>query len=269
MKTKALLLGSLLLLAACGGESDGDGRDAEDQAQAPTQNVVDVGLTEYAFEMPDEVTGGTVTFRAVNTGSQPHEVGFVAIEGDRGLDDVMRAIGRGEPPEWTRDLAGIPVVSPGIETSMTRELDEGSYAFWCFLPTPEGEPHAAEGMVKVFTVAGTSDAEPPEPDLTITVTDDGFQVPEITEGTYTIELVNEGTKPHEFAFISFEPGKGERDLGRWFNSGYETETPALFPGGLQSIRPGTSVIVGITFESGRTYTLEDFGNNLRTRIVVE
>lgn len=268
MKAKALLLGSVLLFAACGDDSDG-ARDAERETQPPTQNVVEVGLTEYAFEMPDEVTGGTITFQAQNSGSQPHEVGFAAIKGDQGLEEVMSAVERGEPPRFTEDLAGIPVVSPGIETSMTRELDEGSYAFWCFLPTPEGEPHAAEGMVKVFTVTGISDASPPEPDLTITVTDDGFQVPEVAAGTYTIDLVNEGTKLHEFAFISFEPGKGERDLGRWFGSGYETDPPAVFPGGLQAIPAGTSVIVGITFESGRTYTLEDFGNNLRTRIVVE
>lgn len=269
MKTKVIVLIAVLLLSACGGDRDDAAPEAEGQTDLPADNVVEVGLTEYAFEMPEEVTGGIVTFEALNTGSQPHEMGFVEIEGDRGVEDLMRALERGAPPDWTEDLAGIPVVSPGIETSMTRELDEGAYAFLCFLPTPQGDPHAAEGMVKVFQVTGTSDAQPPEPDLVITVTDDGFQVPDVEAGTHTIELANEGTKLHEFAFISFEPGKGERDLGRWFGSGYEGEPPAVFPGGIQAIPAGTSVTVGITFESGRTYTLEDFGNDLRTKIVVE
>ncbi|MDQ3987472.1 MAG: cupredoxin domain-containing protein [Actinomycetota bacterium] len=254
---------------SCGGEGEGNGAQGGGAPAEPKANLVEVGLTEYAFDMPDEVVGGTVTFEAVNTGDLPHEMGFAALPENRTIDDVMKALRTGQPPDWTKDLAGIPVVSPEITTSMTRDLDEGQYVFWCFLPTPEGESHASEGMVKVFSVRGRSEAEPPQPDLTITATDEGFQVPEITAGKHTIELVNDGTKPHEFAFVSFEPGKGERDLGRWFGSGYETPAPAVFPGGLQAIEPGTSVLVEIKFESGRTYTLEDFPNELRTQIKVE
>ncbi|MGH2747084.1 MAG: hypothetical protein ACRDKB_04060 [Actinomycetota bacterium] len=269
MKLRVFAVGSLVLLAACGSDGDGAAPDGGGQEQTLVQNVVEVGLTEYAFGMPDDVTGGVVTFEFANKGSEPHEMGLVGIEGDRGLEDVMKAIEKGGFPPWAEDLSGIPAISSGIETSMTRELDEGTYAFMCFLPTPEGEPHVAQGMVSVFGVTGTSDADLPEPDLRIAVTDDGFEVPEIEAGTYTVELANDGTKLHELAFISFEPGKGEKDLGRWFNSGYEGEAPAVFPGGVKAIRPGSSVIVTLRFESGRTYTLEDFENDLRTSIVVE
>ncbi len=261
---------SLLLGASCAedtGTTTGGGANA--QPSQPAQNVVTVGLTEYAFEMPDDVTGGTVTFEAANTGGLPHEMGFGSVEGDRTIEDVMKALESREPPPWMEDLAGIPVLSTGVTASMTRTLEEGQYVFLCFLPTPEGQPHAAKGMVKLFTVTGTSDAAPPEPDLTITATDDGFEVPEIPAGTHTIELVNDGTKKHEFAFIAYEPGKGERDLGKWFGGGFKGEAPALFPGGMQSIEPGTSVIVEMTFESGRTYTLEDYENRLQSEIVIE
>jgi len=261
---------SLLVATACA-EDTGTGADAGPGAHPsqPAQNVVTVGLTEYTFGMPDEVTGGTVTFEAANTGGLPHEMGFASVTGDRTIEDVTEALESREPPPWMEDLAGIPVLSAGVTASMTRTLDEGQYVFLCFLPTPEGQPHAAEGMVKLFTVSGTSDAAPPEPELTITATDDGFEVPDITAGTHTIELVNDGTKKHEFAFIAFEPGKGERDLGKWFGGGFKGEAPALFPGGMQAIEPGTSVIVEMTFESGRTYTLQDFENRLESEIVVE
>lgn len=267
MRLAALLLASLTLIAACGGDDD-VGSDTAATGDREQNNVVEVGLTEYSFEMPDEVPGGVVTFGVTNVGSQPHEMGFVALEESRGLQDIEAALEKGGFPDWAEDMAGIPVVSPGLETSMTRDLAEGTYAFLCFLPTPEGAPHAMEGMVKVFEVVGGSDAELPEPDLVITASDDGFEVPQIEAGTYTIDLVNEGSKSHEFALMSFEPGKKEKDLGRWFRSGYEGETPAVFPGGMQSIEPGTKVMITVTFESGRTYVLEDYGNGLRTDIKI-
>ena len=262
------LLCFALLVAACGGGSSNSGGGGG--AGSAAENVVEVGLMEYSFDIADEVEGGNITFAATNEGELPHEIAFGQIEGERTIDDVMKALEGDRPPSWFKDIAGIPVLSPGVSASMTRDLDEGQYVFLCFLPTPEGgKPHAFEGMVRLFNVAGTSDAEPPSPDLTITATEDGFEVPEIPAGTHTIELVNDGTKPHEFAFLSYEEGMTEKDLGKWFGSGFKTETPALFPGGMQSIKPGTSVVVEMTFESGRTYTLEDFEAKLTTEIEVE
>ena len=278
----AFALCSALLLGACGGDSAGDdpsdaesplteetGSDTESSEAEGTENVVPVDMTEYEFGMPDSITGGVVTFEATNVGGLPHEMAFGKIEGDRDLDDVMAALEGGEPPPWFSDVAGIPVLTPGVTASMTRELEEGRYVFLCFLPTPEGEPHAVEGMVKVFEVEGTSEAELPEPDLTFTATDEGFEVPEVTAGSHVVELSNEGEKTHEFALYSLEEGKTGEDIGEWFNSGFKTDPPAVFPGGIQAIEPGEPVFVEMTFESGRTYTLEDFPNKLNAEIVVE
>ena len=251
-----------LLLAACGGattDSD-DGAGATQPADDTAANSVDVSMTEYAYGMPTEVEGGSVTFNFTNAGELPHEAAFGSIEGNRDVDDVLKALQKGQPPSWAQDLAGVPVLSPGVDAAMTRELDEGRYVFFCFLPTPKGAPHFTEGMVHVFDVVGTSAAPAPEADLTITATDETFEVPEITAGTHTIELVNDASKPREFAIYSLEEGKTTKDIDRWFGSGFKTETPALFPGGMQSLKPGTSVIMEITFEAGRSYTIEDFGS---------
>jgi hypothetical protein len=262
LKSIALIALCATAFAACGGETPDSGDTGQPEPQAE-ENRVEIGMTEYAFGMPETVTGGTVTLEFVNRGEIPHEAGFGAIAGDHDLDDVMKAIESGEFPPWVSDLAGIPVLDPGATTSMTRDLEPGRYVFFCFLPVPgEGAPHASEGMVQVFDTEGVSEATGPEPELTITASEDGFEVPDITAGAHTIELVNAGDKSHEFAILSFEPGKTEKDINRWFGSGFETEKPAVFPGGLQSIKPGTSVIVEMTFESGRTYTIEDFQNKL-------
>ena len=262
-----VLLCCAVFLAAC--DDEGGGSNGENAAPAVEENVVDVALIEYAFDMPEEVEGGNTTFAATNEGDLPHEIAFGQIEGQRTMDDIMKALEVGRPPKWFKDIAGIPVLSPGVNASMTRDLDEGQYIFLCFLPTPEGGPHAQEGMIRLFNVSGTSEAEAPEVDLTITATEDGFDVPDISAGTHTIELVNDGSKPHEFAFLSYEEGMTEKDLGKWFQSGFKTDAPAVFPGGMQSIEPGTSVIVEMTFESGRTYTLEDFEAKFTNEIEVE
>jgi hypothetical protein len=266
-KMKIALRGAVALccafvLVACGEESGG-GNESGGAPAAPEANIVDVELTEYAFGMTGDITGGTITFQVANKGEIPHEVAFGAIEGDRTTEDIEKALQGGRPPKWFKDIAGIPVLSPGVTASMTRELDPGQYVFLCFLPTPgKGHPHAFEGMWRLFEVDGSSGVAPPEPDLTITASEDGFDVPDISAGTHTIELVNDGTKAHEFAFVSYEPGKTEKDLDKWFGSGLQGPAPALFPGGMQSVPSGESVVVEMTFEAGRTYRLEDFESKL-------
>lgn len=258
-----------VLAASCGGDTSPDDAAATPE---PQQNIVEVGLTEFAFTMPEEaIAGGSVTFEFTNQGGSPHEAAFASIEEGKTIEDIMRAVSRGGPPKWAKDLAGIPVLSPGYSTAMARDLEPGSYAFLCFLPVP-GEkgytPHAAEGMVTLFEVEGTSDAPPPEADLTVAVTDSAFEVPDIEPGEHWVELANQGTKSHEFALFSLEGDATLDDLDRWFGRGQEGPAPAVFPGGLQSIPGGESVTVRISFEAGRSYIFQDFGNEIEAEFEV-
>jgi hypothetical protein len=253
-----------VLASACGNEeTDPTLRPA---AEAPSENVVPVAMAEYGYSMSDEVAGGFVTFEFTNNGDLPHEAAFGSVNEGVDVDGMVEAIQNGGQPRDVKDLAGLPVLDAGATMSMTRQLEPGSYVFFCYLPVPKsGEPHVTEGMVQAFEVSGSSGAAAPEADLTIAATDDGFEVPEIAAGTQSIELVNEVSESHEFMFYSLESGKKVQDIDKWFGSGFETDKPALFPGGLQSIDPGTSVVLEMTFESGRTYTIEDFTHELEAK----
>ncbi|MGH9196065.1 MAG: hypothetical protein ACRD1T_10025, partial [Acidimicrobiia bacterium] len=253
-----------LTAASCGGE-DTTPNDAAGTRE-PQQNIVEVGLTEFAFGMPAEtITGGSVTFEFTNQGDAHHEVGFWAVEEGTTIEDVERALERGGPPKGADDMTGVPVLSPGYSTAMVRDLEPGSYGFVCMLPVA-GEkgytPHAAKGMVTLFEVEGTSQAPAPEPEYTVAITDKAFEVPEVEPGDHWVELVNEGTKEHEFALFSPEEGNSIKDIDRWFGSGQEGPAPGVFPGGLQSIAAGESVTMRITFEAGRSYVFQDFGNEI-------
>jgi hypothetical protein len=238
------------------------------QPQAPAEktNVVQVQATEYSYSMSDRVTGGVITFEMANIGGLPHEFAFGRLDEGTEPEDLLRALREGEEPEGVTDLAGVPALGPQLNTSMTRDLDPGTHVFFCFFPSPEGEPHVAHGMIKFFEVTGESGAALPEPDATVVATDEGFDVPEVGAGEQTLELRNDGEEPHEFLLFSLEPGKKERDIDLWFGSGLKGDPPAIFPGGMQSIDPGASVFVTVELEAGRTYQLRDFGAGLRAEI---
>ena len=228
--------------------------------------MVQVQATEYSYSMPDRVTGGVITFEMANIGGLPHEFAFGRLEEGTEPEEFLQALRSGRAPEGAEDLAGVPALGPQRNTAMTRELEPGTHVFFCFFPSPEGEPHVAHGMIKFFEVSGKSGATLPEPDATIVATEDGFDVPDLSPGEQTLELRNEGNEPHEFLLFSLEPGKKERDIDGWFGSGLKGDPPAIFPGGMQSIDPGASVFVTVELEAGRTYQLRDFGAGFRAEI---
>jgi hypothetical protein len=245
---------AFLLLAACSPGDDGD--DGDEQ---PSATTVDVIATEFAFDLPDEVAGGVVTMRFVNEGGLPHEFGFARIDEGRTEADVQELIESGrEPPPWMEDVAGVPGLSPGESVTVTRTLDPGSYVFVCFFPDTEGTPHASLGMYEVFSIAGDSGAALPEPDGTITATDDGLELPTLSSGEQTVEFVNGGTEPHELFIAEFEPGQTVRDVDQWIGQGYPGEPPVTFLGGMQTIPAGESVFLTIDLEPGVEYTALDF-----------
>jgi hypothetical protein len=267
---RGLVASVLILLGSCG---DGNEQSGDEAATTPTDNPAPIVIeaTEYGYDLPEEIPAGTITFRFTNAGEQPHEYGLVRLDEDQSGDGIKELLVSGEDfPKGTTDEAGVPVLSPGLSVGMTREFEAGTYAFYCYLPTPQGAPHVTEGMVATFeATTPPNDSPPPQPELVITVDDKGFDVPPIEAGSRLVQFRNEGDKKHEFALISFESGKGERDLGKWFESGYQGDPPALFPGGIQAIPPMTSVVMKIDFESGRTYTLEDFPNKMSTEITID
>lgn len=258
-----LLAAAALSLSAC--SDGGDGDEGSPTATAPpAATTVDVSATEFAFDVPPEVTGGVVEMRFTNTGGLPHEFAFARIEEGKTEADVKAVIeSGGEPPKWAEDVAGVPGLSPGESITVTRTLEPGNYVFLCFFPDAEGTPHASLGMYELFTIAGDTGAALPEPDATITATDDRLQVPALTSGEQTVEFQNGGTEPHELAVVAFEPGKGIKDVDRWFGSGYQGEPPVTFLGGMQTIPAGESLFLTIDLEPGVQYTALDFTTESR------
>jgi uncharacterized cupredoxin-like copper-binding protein len=226
-----------------------------------------VAATEYAFSVPSKIEGGVVSFETSNLGEQIHEFAFGRILGSHTAADLKQAMMGDEEPKWIEDLAGVPALSPGETVTVTRELkDEGTYFFLCFMPAPDGSPHISHGMFQTFEVQGISDAALPTPDATITASDEGIEVGDgIQGGTITVELKSTGKKDHEFWIGRRNPEAKVKNIEEWFGGGQKGPAPVIFPGGMQTIPPGTSVFEELTLDANTKYLVQDPTNHHKAR----
>ena len=108
----------------------GQGTPAATSATDASPERVDVSLTNFAIEMPTELTAGPVRFNIVNNGAAPHS--FV-LEGE-GI---------------RKTLAN--TLQPGDSARLNADLKPGVYTIFC--PVGEGA-HRAQGMELELTVTG-------------------------------------------------------------------------------------------------------------------
>jgi plastocyanin len=129
----------------------------EDSFEEPSADA-EIGLTEYAFSVPEDFTGGMVRF--TNNGEQPHEAGLFRLEGVT-LDELNAYLQKpkGPPPgkEEPEAQGSISAISPGTSAWANLDsLEPGVYAFVCFVPDqeklPKQVPHFALGMASGFEV---------------------------------------------------------------------------------------------------------------------
>lgn len=248
--------------------------DDDDESSGP--EPVSVEGQDYAFVMPDRVEGGTVRMDFSNSGEELHEFGLGKLDPDVSDVDVDKAIKSGEEPKGIEDIGGVPVLSPGIDVSITRDLEPGRYVFLCYIPDPKGRPHVDLGMKKFFEVEGDAHGEMPEVAGVVVAGDKSFKVPKIEPGRQTLELRNGASKPREFFLIGLRPGTTDRDAMKFFapleqGHGFQVppEPPVELLGAMQSIAPGTSVYLTADFQSGWRYRLSDEENGIEAEFSVD
>jgi hypothetical protein len=244
------------LLTGCGG---GGGPES-----------VRVEGTEYAYVMPDTVEGGVVSMDFANTGKEPHEFALGRLKAGKTVDDFRRELTdqNDEEPTSAVDVAGVPLLSPGRELTITRSLQPGTYVFVCFVPAPDGKTHFDHGMIRSFQIEGDSGADVPDADGTIFARDDRYDVPELEAGTRTIELRNAASGEREFNLVRLNPGKTIEDAQKWFESGQKGPAPLVFLGALQSIPPQSSVLLTVDLDTEGQFVVFEGEHNFRSTLHV-
>jgi hypothetical protein len=257
-------------------------------APAPTAHVVEVIAEDYAFEAPDEILSGWTTFRLDNQGEETHFLYLTRLPDGHTYDDYVGevqaplnemwyelrsgAIGKAEMFErlgpiipgwfWTGavPVGGPGLIEPGGVSQATVWLEPGNYVLECFMKTPEGEFHWAEGMVRPIRVlAEASDAPEPTADIELTLTLDGIEgAGTLTPGTHTVALrfaeqpeVGFGNDVH---LARLEPGVSPGDLVPWMDSfnvqGLQNPAPVTFHGGSHERPAGELIYFTVELEPG-------------------
>src|SRR5690606_22181261 len=144
---------------------------------------------------------------------------------------------------WLVSSGGPNAPRPGGTFEETQILEPGHYVIVCFVPSPDGVPHIAKGMLRALTVtpATTGNAAAtamPVPDVTVKLVDYGFESSApLSAGRHVIRIENDATQDHELVLVRLAPGKSVQELAAWLEK--QDGPPQGEPiGGLTSIHPG-------------------------------
>lgn len=249
-RTVPALVTAAIFASGCGGSEDTEANVAttiQGTTPAATQNAqagpneVTFIAKDYVFEGPTEIPADVTTIRLVNQGPELHHATLVKLEGDKTGSDFIQALKPGTPPPaWAKTVGGPNAPAPGDTANATQTLTPGNYAFICFIPSPDGAPHFAKGMVHNFRVTPTSTASTAEPqaDIVMKLDDYKFELSEpVTTGTHTFKVENVGPQHHEVQLVQLAPGKNAKDVIDWVHKP-QGPPPGKPIGGIAGMVPG-------------------------------
>jgi hypothetical protein len=207
-------------------------------------NLVTVRTSDYAFDAPDTIPAGLTTIRLEAGGQELHHATLLRLDAGKTFDDLMQVLqqpGGGPPPVWIHEVGGPNPPRPGGTAETTQLLEPGSYAIICMIPSPDGTPHAAKGMVRRLVVVpapGPAAAEPVA-DVTMRLDDYRFTLSApLTAGQRLIRVENDAAQPHEVLLVRLAPGKTPLDVAAWAEKP-EGPPPGEPLGGVAGMQKGT------------------------------
>lgn len=225
-------------------------------AAAASANVVTVTAADFSFAAPDTIPAGLTTLKLLNHGQEVHQVVLMRMDSGKTMADLQGMMKNPDAPipGWVAFPMGVGGITGADSANATATLTPGHYAMACFLPSPDGTPHVAKGMVRPIEVVATTAAAAPEPasDLVITMKDYTWDVSApITAGTHVIRMENAGPQLHEVQIMQLAPGKSAKDLQAWMTTGMKGPPPAMPVGGYAGLAPGLHGFITTTFAAGK------------------
>lgn len=250
---------TLLLLALATAACAKEPAPPAAEATAATVQQVTVTATDYGFQLPTTpIDAGLTTFTLVNQGTEVHHLSLMHLTDGKTVDDFMAAVqAEGPPPSWVVPVGGPNAAAPGSSANATLILETGTYVIACFIPSPDGVPHLAKGMImgmEVQPATGPVAALPPG-DIQLGLLEYSFALSQTpTTGTHTFVVRNQGHETHEVVLVKLSPGMTPAQLGAWFEGGQKGPPPGVPVAGVTGLAPGQVQNFSADFTAG-TYGL--------------
>lgn len=239
----ALLHGTAL------GPQAAEAQDATSPEEAASAYVVDLAALDYAFAMPLEIPSGWITFQMENRGQEEHLALVAELPDSLSLEQVQELVRDGEwEGLWNDWAAGVGILSPGLTAHTAVYLEPGIHIMLCTIETPEGESHAANGMVLAFEVTEeAARSEKPETDIQITVSNYAYTTDQpISAGTHTFDVVFADPGLKDVFVTRLKEDQTPGDIVQWLHT-IQAPSPFEFLGGTEQ-KPGVFMV---TLEPGR------------------
>jgi hypothetical protein len=239
------------VLAACK-PADTKTQAAAPPPPPPAPNVVTMTAIDYGYQGPDTIPAGMTTFRLVDQGKEPHQIQLIRLNEGKTMQDFTALPNNGPTPAWVVFVGGPSAADPGDTATATLSVEPGKYVMLCFIPSPDGKPHVAKGMIRPLEVVAAPGAvaAAPQADISLKLIDYGFTFSQpITSGHHTIKVENAGTQPHELVLVRLDPGKKAEDFIHWADK-MTGPPPGHLMSGLAGITPGSTAYVSDDFTPG-------------------
>jgi len=240
MRTAGPYVAAVLVVAAAALAIDTLGGGS--RPLAPSR--ITITADEYVFLMPDTVPAGTATLELVNRGEELHHAMLIRLDEDRTLEELREELqaalqAGSEPRPWVVFAGGPNAVDPGVSASVTVALEPGRYALVCLIASPDGDLHAAKGMIReLIVVPAPAATETPPADAAIVLSDYDFEFStQLAAGRHTLHVRNDAAQWHEIQLFRLHPGKTVEDLERWLAAG-DGPPPGASIGGVAALSQG-------------------------------
>jgi len=242
-------------------------------AGAAGSNTLTVQAGEYTYKLSGSPKAGWTQITFQNDGNEYHMMAVLPLKKGVTLAQVKKAATSDDDSAFeaisgTGQVSGAPnLLSPGAETTVITKLPAGHYAMACFLPAPDGAPHIAHGMIKVFDVSTSKSSLTPPTDglVAVTIADDAITIPASGMPAHGwAKVTNNASEPRDLTIARYAtPTTTFEEADAYFNTFFSTGTapagtaPATLEGGTQTVAPGGSAYVQLDLKSGRYAVVSD------------
>jgi hypothetical protein len=218
-----------------------------------------VEAAEYSFKTLGSIPAGATTVQLKNLGKEDHEAQFVRLNDGVTVEQFLTAMqqaGDGEPPPIFTYEGGPAEIVPNKTAEVMLNFQPGQYVLLCFVSAPDGQPHAAKGMVLPITVnaaTGSAAALPAGKGTIALGTTNGFDLPAtLPAGKSQYRVTNQGAGPRAFFFGSIPADKTIDDVNAALAS-QDSGPPPWFQssGGMDGLKPNGSGVVTLDLAPGK------------------
>jgi len=279
------------LLNAC--KSKQEEQVATEEITVPPPPIVDVTTRSMEFEVVDTILSGWNTFAYHNLSKETHFFVLekypdsVTVENTKAeigpvFDEAMELLNQGQTeegfavfsklPQWFFSVVfsgGSGLISPGLTSISTVNLEPGYYVMECYVKMPNGQFHSSMGMTRSLIVREESSMDnPPIEAIPITISStEGITGPDaVAKGTQTFSVTFTDQKAyenfvgHDVNLVRISPGADLKVLEAWMNwadpKGLITPAPEgfIFLGGMNDSPAGSTGYFSAELHPG-TYAL--------------